>query len=160
MSNTAKIAFTFGVFVLLIAMLVPTLISATDSNQTESIELNEGESTAITQRLTVTAQNVSNSGQNATFVAQSEASLNTTEYGLNVTESQTQTLDGENVTIHLRNIQSPTDGSADVATLDVTYSPFFGWNDGATAFWNNLGIIVGMVAFLMVVGLVMVAVKL
>jgi len=151
MANPIKAVIVFGIFVLAVSLLVPTLITATTSNQTSVLELEENETRELTEKLTTTAQKVNPPGDNATISFEDTTALKTNSTYLNATSSPNGnvTLSGDQINVSLRSVSNDS-----VATVSISYPPMFGWIDGARSFINESGLLIAMVSVVAIIGVI------
>jgi len=144
--------------VLVAALLIPTFVSASDSNQSSAYTLQATETAAPTDKLSVEVQRVSVGGNNATVSVINQDTQNTTERHLNSSETKPYVVDNETVNVTLQETQTDSEGFA-VATITVEYSPYFGWNSGARLFFENLGLVFALLGAIMILGTLAVATR-
>lgn len=140
-------ALALGVLVLAVAVFVPTLIDATDQDTTQSVELVEGEQTDLTDNLAVRADAIANTaaGTNATIRVRSLDTLNDSTKTIDEGNTSVFVVDGANVDVE--NVAT----SNDSVIVRSTYDPRFGWNGGAATFFDNIGVILALLALIIVV---------
>lgn len=133
-----------GLFTLLAAFALPPAIDASQSTENRTMVLDDGETATVTEGLNVTANDTAND--------QAVIDFEDTETGLTqsvtVNEGNTTniTLNDENVTVTVVETTS-TD-----VTLDVEYSPRYGWDGGAKTVVAQLDVILVMFAFVLLLG--------
>lgn len=147
MSRFITAIMAFGVFVLLIGLIIPTAIDASHTNATNGFELSEGENTTITEGLRMSVHSISGDSANISLI-DTQTRENVTQE-LTVGETQNYTTNGENTTVTLESISG-----VDTSTT-VEYNRTYGWNDGSKLFVENLGLLIALLALLLVVGLLM-----
>lgn len=133
-----------GLFVMLIAFAIPPAITASTSTATDTFELDEGETTTVTNELDVTLNE--STGSTATVVFQDTETGVTESVTLNESETSTITLKGENVTVTL------DESTQNSAQITVDYSPRYGWDDGAKTVAGHLDVILALLAFVLLLG--------
>lgn len=133
--------FAAGILILAVALFIPTFVDTTQGNATQVLELDNGSSVELTDKLSVGAVTVSNTGNNATIEYTDETSLATNQTLLNVSESGNMTLSGDYVNVTLDSIPEN-----ETVRITSTYPPMFGWNAAARTFINNSEIILVMLA--------------
>lgn len=154
--SAIKAAFALGIIVLAAALFVPALIEATEEPATETLSLDNGTQSELTERLSVgvVGVNASATPSNATVEYTDETSFATNSTTVDVGNESTVTIDGDNLTTGVESV----DGST--VQFNTTYPPMYGWNSGARLFFENSGLLLVALAGAMVVGLAAVAVKL
>lgn len=132
-----------GVFVLLAGMILPTAISSTGENATTGLQLDEGETTTVTDGLEATAVSTADN--------QSEIQLRDVEtqqvINKTITEGDTATYEFSNrdtVTVTVEDSQSQT-----VYLSPIEYPRSYGWGDGAKMFADNIGLLLVILTFLL-----------
>lgn len=153
-----KSAMTIGVFVLVVALLLPAVISAADSDQSKKVELTEGETIEVKNGLAITGDDINPSGDNATVTVFNQDTLNGSTQQLNDTETKYFVVDGYNTSVSANNTFL-SDNSRKTSRLTIGYNPYFNWNGGATIFFQNLELLLVIVGGIMVLGLAGIASK-
>jgi len=133
---------------LALGLLLPTLIAASTDDAENTVELVENESATLTDRLTVTADQVNETGDNGTIQLTDEQSLDTATAFLNESQQKNVTLSGDNITVALDDVA--TDGTAKIT---LTYPPLFAWADGPRLFMENIHIVLVGLAAAIIIGL-------
>lgn len=151
------VSLALGVLVLLVAFIAPVFISGANENSQAVIQQAVGESSTPTDRLEVTTTNIDSGVPNATVEVTNLQTFNTSTQSINETESAEYVVDGENVTVTLESVT--TDDSDDVARLSVNHSPYFGWNGGAQTVFENMGLLIVLVSFIVLAGLLYVVIN-
>jgi len=141
MANVAKWGFVLAVFALATALFLPTLITSTQTTDTQSFDLQEGGVGNVTDYLAVEALNVSSSNSNATLEAVDREDFDSNNTAIDVGNTSTVTLDGEDVTLGVESVDD-----TDSVVFNATYPPMYGFNDGVRTFyqnWEGLVVIIG-----------------
>jgi len=143
-----------GILVLAVALFIPTIIDATAEDQTVSDTMTVGDTTELTDRLSVTLDDVNQSSGNInlTYINTQTQDKNQTTVG--ETNTKMVTLSGETI-----NATNEMVESTDSAIVTSEYPPMFGWSSGARTFFDHFPLIMGMLAFAMAVGVVLVGWK-
>ena len=148
--ETLKAIFGLGILVLVIAFLVPGMISLTSGESSTVYELNENDSVQVTDRLSLTLQDINETDLNVTVELTDLQSLqNTTATLENLSTNELQ-LEGENITV---GVGSVYDADTPVR-IDVDYPKMYGWDAGPRTFMQNIEVIVVLIAGIMVMGVV------
>lgn len=147
-----KAAMTIGVFVLVVALVLPSIIGAADSDQTAAVEITQDETIELTDRLSIRADDVNPSGDNATLTVFNSQGLNQSQQLLNDSQTKTFVVDGYATNVTLDNTFL-SEGSKRTSRLAIAYSPYFGWDSGARLFFQNLELLLVLVGGIMVLGL-------
>jgi len=134
-----------AVFVLLIGLLFPTLITSTNERAVTGLQLDEGETQAITGGLDATAVETTNSEATIRLTdTETQESINAT-ISEGATETLTFSINEETVDV---TVEEST--NSEVTLSPVEYARTYGWSDGAKTFIGEIGIIFAILAFLMV----------
>lgn len=133
-----------GMFVLLAAFALPPAIDASQSTETRTMVLDEGETDVVTTGLNVTANDTTNTEAVIDF-EDAETGLSE-RVTLTEGENVTVTINDENVTVTV------TETTSTDVTLDVEYSPRYGWDSGAKTVVAQLDVILVLVAFALILG--------
>lgn len=142
-------AFGIGVFALALALIVAPMITATTADTTATNYIDENESVSLTDTLSLAVTDINTSGTEymVTLEATDENTLSTAQTTLNTTENATIQLSGDAINVNV------DDRGTDTALVSATYPPAFGWNGGARAMLDNLGVVIVITAVIMVLGL-------
>ena len=149
MSRALKGAFVLGIFVLAVALMAPTLIDATQENDSKTLAVAENETRELTDTLSLTAESVNVTGENATILFEDQRTLDTNSTFVNTTENGNVTLSGDRINVSMDRVTDDDD-----AIISVSYSPMFGWSDGARLFMENAGLLIALLAGAMVIGVI------
>lgn len=147
-------AVALGVLVLAMALFVPSLIDATQDDAQKTVELTEGSSQNLTERLSLTAHDISSGQSEANVTLENLVTLNRTAEHLNVSETKTLNLSNEDVEVTLDSISD-----TDEALITATYSPMFGWDAGPRTFVENLDLVLALLGALTILGGIFIGLK-
>lgn len=150
MPNTAE-AVALGVLILAAAVIIPFAMTQTTTGNSEAYELSETQTVAPTEAFEVTAETV-NTTANTTFAnitIQDRSNLERETISINVTHNATFSLSGGNITATVDNIRS--DG---VAVVMLDYPATYGWSDETKLIGEQLHLLLGVVALVMIVGII------
>jgi hypothetical protein len=146
---TAVVALVLLVF--MFAFSIPSMQAATESPSDVRLDLDEGETATVTEGLTVTADATSNTEATVTFEDVETGADNTTT----VPEGNTSnwSLPGGNGTV------TNVDSTANQVTVEIEYPTAYGWNPAGVAIVNNIGLILVIMAFVVIMGAMIVVVR-
>lgn len=134
---------------LLSAFAIPTILAATEDPQITETELSPGDTFEITGGLEITVVSVTNSEVTVDlFDVQTRQNES-----LTIAEGATAnyTLPGGDGSV------TNLDSTNQAAMLEITFDPAYGWSPGAEVLLNNIGIVLIMVLFVIVIsGLIVV----
>lgn len=147
-------AMILGLVILGIALFIPSMIDATQSDSVTTVQLADGETANVTEVLQIEASNISNGQSEANITVRNTRTFNDSQKLHNVSETKSHTVDGDTVDTTLDSIDS-----SNVATITVNYSPMFGWDRGPKVFFKNTPIILSLVGFLLLMGILIVVVR-
>lgn len=155
MADTTKAAFAMGLLILCVAVLVPTLVDATNEKAVDTRELTVGTEEEITDVLFVEVNNV-----NATTNETTITYLNSRTFEENKTttgEGNTTTiqLSGETVDYTIKDVYADNK----TVLVETVHSPTFGWNEGSKTFWDNIGLLVATLGIMCVFAVLIVVLK-
>lgn len=155
MADALKAAFAVGILLFGAALFVPPLADATQDDATETLEVNNGTDTAVTERLTaaVTDVDTAASPSHATIAYTNNRTLNTTATTVDVGNTSTVMLSGDGINTTVTSI------SGETVQFDVEYPPMFGWDREARLFFENSELILVLLGAVVIVGAVAVVLK-
>lgn len=135
-----------GLLLLCVGLFLTPMIGATQEQAQNHYRVNQGDTVTVDDELelNVTQADVQNGTVTAQFRDLRDYSTNTTAK-LNQSESGSVSLSSSTLTT----TNVGTDG--DSIIVRVTYPPTFGMGDAATAFFENLGLILAMTGFAIVI---------
>jgi len=145
-----KAVFAIGVLGLAVALLVPTLVDATQDDARQHIEMYENDTRDITDRLSFYLQDVNGTSGNATVELRDDTNFNNQTRELSSQSTNTIQLSGSNVTVDTQQVY---DNDTSVRFV-VDYPPTFGWSDGPAAFMSNIGLIIVLITGIMFTAIV------
>lgn len=126
------------------AFLVPTLMSVTEDPQTLETRLEPGQTETVTDGLEVT---LNNSTDTTADVRMTDAETDR-EQSLMVAQGTTESY---NLTGGSGNVTA-VETTPTAATLEIDYDPMYGWSPAAQTIIDNLGLILTMLLFLVLMG--------
>lgn len=135
----------FGVFVLLIGLVIAPTITASNTDASQGYELAEGENATVTEGLEITVDKVGPS--NATITLKDTHTRLSETNELAEGDNSTYSVNGENMTVTLENIDDNS-----VTRTTVEYPRTYGWSDSTKLYANQFDVLLGIIAFLMVMG--------
>lgn len=155
--SKVTVSLALGVMVLMVAFIAPVFISGANEDSQAVIQQAVGESDNPADRLEVTTTSIDTSVPNATVEVTNLQTFNSSSQSIDETNSTSYVVDGETVTVTLESVT--TDDSEDVARLTVVHSPYFGWNGSAQAVFENMGVLIALVGFIVLAGLLYVVIN-
>lgn len=155
MADLIKAAFAMGLLTLCVAVLVPTLVDATNDNAVDTRELTVGNQEEITDVLFVEVDNVNASTNDTTVTFQDSRTFESNTTTVGEGKSTTIRLSGETLDFTVKDVY----GDNETVLVETTHDPTFGWNDGSKTFWDNIGLVVAMLGIMCVFGVVAVVLK-
>lgn len=129
---------------MLLSFAVPTIISASEDPQYLETELSTGETFEIAEGLEITVTDTTNSEVIVDLIDVDTRQNETLTVAQGATENYT--LPGGDGTV--TNLQSDNQE----AMLEIGYDPEYGWSDGASVFADNIGLVLIVMVFSVVVG--------
>lgn len=154
MPDTLKAAFAFGILIFGAALFTPLLVDTTQNDASSVHELEEDETQNVTDHLSINAINIDNGQSEADVTLENLDTLNTTGKHLNVSEEHEFSLSGDTINVTLNSITSNN-----AATFTVVYPPMFGWDGPPRLFFENMEIVIVLLAAAIIVGSVSVVLK-
>lgn len=151
-----KEAVALGVLLLAAAFFAPTLISATNETTTSTVELQVDQTANQTEYLQTEADAI-DVGNNSTITVRNTNTLSSEQNTIDVADTQNYTVDGQDVNVTVDS--TDTRNGTDYVIISVEYNPDFGWGSGASTVFDNLGLLIAVVGFIMVVGVLGSALK-
>lgn len=142
-ARLALAVFAAGILIFVAALFVPTFVDNTTADAEDVVELGEGESTNLTDRLSIEAHDINNGQNEVNTTLKNLVTLNTTTAHLNTSETKTVNLSNEDINVTLDSITSN-----DVATLTAVYSPTFAWDEAPRLFFENMEMVFALLGFL------------
>lgn len=142
-ARLALAVFAAGILIFVAALFVPTFVDNTTADATDVVELSEGESTNLTDRLSIEAHDINSGQDEINTTLQNLADLNATTAHLNTSETKTLNLSNEDINVTLDSISSN-----DEATITAVYSPAFGWDAAPRLFFENMEMVFALLGFL------------
>lgn len=152
--SAVKATFAVGLLLFGMAVFTPLLINTTQSDATAVHELSEGETENVTEHLSINAVDISSGQSGANVTIENLDTLNTSAKHLNTSESHDYKLSGDTVNVTLDSI---TDNNE--ATFTVIYPPMFGWDDEPRTFFENIEIVIVLLAGAVIIGSLAVILK-
>lgn len=151
MPDWIKLGFVMVLFVLVIALLVPSLIGVGETDATDTLSMDNQTDTALTERLSVSVTDIDTDATPPAVTVEytDETTLGTTETVVDVGNTSTVVLSGNNLTTGVEAVDGQT------ARINATYPPMFGWDDGPRAFWEESGLIIALLAALVIIGILL-----
>lgn len=140
-------AVSLGIIILFVVVAIPTVIDAADTNGVQTVELEENETEGLTDRLEITAEDVNASSNETTLKLRDTQSLDEDTQTIANQSTSTFNLSGGDVTVTVQEVSQNT------TQADVSYPSTYGWSDGAQTLTANLGLVLVVTAFIVVVGL-------
>lgn len=155
MADPLKAAFAVGILTFGAALFVPPLADATQDDATDTLEVDNGTETDITDRLTVgiTEVNTTATPSYATVEYTNNRTLDSVNATIDVTNSSTVTLSEDDLKTTVHSIHG------EMVMIGVTYPPMFGWDREARTFFQNIELIIVLLGVAIIVGAVAVVLK-
>lgn len=158
MPDIIKWGFALGIFALAVAFLFPAFITLPTDTADQTLSLDNGTETNLTDHLSVSVESLGNDSagtKNATLAYENLDDLNTTRTTLNETENGSIQLSGDAITTTIENV-TIQQGGPNSTRFEVTYPPLFGWDSGPRLFLEHMDVILALLAGLITVGLLVV----
>lgn len=140
-------AVSLGIIILFVVVAIPTVIDATETEGVQTIELEENETERLSDRLEITAENINASANETTLKLRDTQSLDEQTQTVASGSTTTFNLSDGDVTVTVQEVEQNTTQS------DVSYPRTYGWGDGAKTITDNLGLVLAVAAFIIVLGL-------
>lgn len=150
--KAVEVAIVLGVCLLAVVVATPLMIDSVTTDTDSRVAIQEGEFVDLTERLKVTAQTVREPQNEVTVRYRNEQTFERIDVTLNETdppENKTVQLSGENITASLIEIDDNS-----TAIVETTHSPMFGWADGPRVFFENMPVVIAMIAFVLVLAVI------
>jgi hypothetical protein len=138
--------FVLGAFALVAAGMLPGLQSATTDGVNETRTLEVGEPDTVQDKFILNATEVSVNGSNATVTVTDLESQERNTTTLNVSQSETLEVGGESVDVSVEEVRSSS-----TTVVRASYSSLYGMDDGPRLVFENLGLLILMVGFIMII---------
>jgi len=149
MDKVLKGVFALGIIGLAVAFLIPTLVGAASGDSTSYMELHQNDTQSLTDRLSLSLDDVNGTDKNVTVTLRDETDFDNTTAEISTGSQREVQLSGENVTIAVRTVY---DANKSVK-MAVDYPPMFGWVSGAAVFINNIGVILVLLGGIMLLAI-------
>ncbi len=149
--DKVTVAVGFGLLILAIAFLIPTMADSAVQDRTESNIMSVDETVELNDYLELRLDGINTSStatDNATVTVTNLKTYDSTQTTINDTENETVEMDAGNVTI-TNDIRS-----SDSALLTSTYESTFGWAGGASDIMEYMPLILVIATITIVFGLV------
>lgn len=156
MAHMAKGAFALGIFALLVAFFIPTVIGGVVDDRSHTISLqNQSSETLIDDTIETQVKAIKESPDPSTVnISVTDLDqLSTNETQVNVSESGSVTLEGDTITFDVDRLD---DGPAAVYT--VTHPSTYGWDPAAATVASQLDILLAGLGFVLIIGSILMAI--
>lgn len=140
----------FAVLFLLVALLFPTAMTASQTNASSEYFLTTGDKVRVTDGLNVTANNVNSTAANITVLGTQTGDSDTQV--INETNTSTFLTDGTNTNITVNEITSKGQPPEDTANLTVEYSRTYHWEENTRKIIKTADVLLALLGFLVVFG--------
>lgn len=137
---------TLTVFALFAAFSVPTLITASQDEQEQTLTIETGETRELTDRIGVTL--IESDNTEATVEIEELGTGNTDEITLSENSTEEWAINGDSGDVTL--IETTNND----AEITVSYSPTYGYSEAGKTIVNNIGLLIIAVIFIVVMGFV------
>lgn len=151
MNNQTVAVLTIALLGVLFAFAIPQMIGASQGTQTTEYHLSDGERVVVTDGLEIAVNDTSDTETTVT-ITDSETHR-TDEFSINEGETVAYDMPGGTGNVSVRDTTNQT------ASLDVDYSATYGWSGAGEAFADHIGLILILMAFLIIVGGMVVVIK-
>lgn len=142
-------AIGLGVLVLLVVFSVPMMIEATEGDKKYRVEMSENDTTNISDRLNVTADNIQpGDPANATISVEDTRTFESDTKTIEENASATYSFDGGDVTVNVTAIET----NPEVVRGDVKVDRTYGWSGPGKVIAGELGLILAMLGVIIVAG--------
>jgi hypothetical protein len=129
---------------LLSAFVIPTMVSSATTEQSIQLELEETDTEEVTSGLSLTLETLGQS--QATVTLRDNETSQTQNITINEGATENYTLPGGSGSITANELTPQT------GTFTTTYSPTYGWNPAGKTIISNIGLILSLMVFVVIVG--------
>jgi len=147
MAHYGKVALSLGILALVGALFIPTMIETTQENHNTTVQIDEGSTQNLSDRLRVSVIEVNGTSE-ATISYTNTNTYHSKTITLTPGETRNVTLDGEYIESTLNSVSSTGE-----ATIRTKYPPMFGWDDGSKTFINNFVIVIVIIVAVALIGI-------
>jgi len=135
------------VIVLLVALVLTPLITASNTDADRGFQLAAGETANVTEGLEVEAEAVNGTQSWANVTVRDTTSRLSSTQNITVGASANYSVAGENTTVTNNDINNNV-----VVRLTVDYSRTYGWSGASKTFATRLDVLLGLLGFLAILG--------
>ena len=143
MTSKVSAAIFIGLIVMVVVIAIPAFIEAPNQDVVQSVEIDEGSSEDINERISVSVDAIT--GEDADIRVQDSETGETQTETIALDGSYTYEFDGGDISVTVTEV---TDTSV---VTTVGYPTMFGWSDGAIFLGSNLGIFTAILGLVLIV---------